>query len=103
MSQGLTTEQFKARLNGTYRGQAHFAGEGPLHHTCRTCQHWAGSDKQRFASGRAKGLLKDGPCRKYAEMVGVAVAKCPKIPEGAKSCRFHLGNPSAPAIRRADK
>lgn len=79
----------------TPTGMAHWAGTGPPGITCRECSSYEFVGYKTNRGDFRGGMLKDGVCKKYADMTR---SKGYKIPFGTPSCKYFKANPEAPPI-----
>lgn len=91
----LTKTEIDHKAARTHEGMAHFAGEGPINHTCRMCEHWQVNRKQPERQ-RGNHLLKPCQCAKYTERNNGKSG--PKVPYDASACKFFELNKQAPGI-----
>jgi hypothetical protein len=96
-AQEIPIDEYQSKFRQTHPGQAHLAGTGPAHATCRQCAHFS-SDSYYSKGGKHGGQLKPGECRKYTEMMR---ASGPRVPHYANACRhFDLSNSIPEAMQK---
>lgn len=82
----------------THAGQAHFAGTGPAHTTCRECVFfsWVGTGGWTSVNGKHAGAPKPACCAKFRDLTG---GQGGKVPHDAAACKYFQREPHPQALR----
>lgn len=82
----------------TWPGQAHFAGTGPEHTMCHTCEHWTGCGTETgyySKNGNNHGMIKPRPCEKYRSLMSEIG---PAVPYSAAACKYYVAAAEVPPL-----